>query len=171
MSDRKRNWLLFGLGLCVHTLLVGHLDWYWGWLSALLLLGAVGYGFKQNVLSVPSTIREETIGQIIDSLPDSLSVGTQSHREVLQRVLHMWEEFETMTLILDRILEGVVLVSSSGEVLLVNQRASNLISVQPHQDNVRDYRISSYGAIFYRNRIVQEDGDESTAAVCRDTPV
>ena len=39
-----------------------------------------------------------------------------------------------MTLILDRILEGVVLVSSSGEVLLVNQRASNLISVQPHQD-------------------------------------
>ena len=134
MSDRKRNWLLFSLGLCVHTQLVGHLDWYWGWLSAILLLGAVGYGFKQNVLSGPSTIRKETIGQIIDSLPDSLSVGTQSHREVLQRVLHMWEEFETMTLILDRILEGVVLVSSSGEVLLVNQRASNLIAVQPHQD-------------------------------------
>ena len=52
----------------------------------------------------------------------------------MQRVLHMWEEFETMTLILDRILEGVVLVSSSGEVLLVNQRASDLIAVQPHQD-------------------------------------
>ena len=134
MSDRKRigSYLVWG---CVYThLLAGYVDWYWGWLSASLLLIVVGYGFKQNVLSGPSTIREETIGQIIDSLPDSLSVGTQSHREVLQRVLHMWEEFETMTLILDRILEGVVLVSSSGEVLLVNQRASNLIAVQPHHD-------------------------------------
>ena len=120
--------------MCVHTLLVGQLDWYWDWISASVLLFCVAFGFKQTFLSGPSTIREETIGQIIDSLPESLSVGTQSPSEVLQRVLQVWEEFETMTLILDRILEGVILVSASGEVLLVNQRASDLIEVQPHQD-------------------------------------
>ena len=93
-----------------------------------------GFWFRQTVVSGPSTIHEQTIGQIIDSLPESLSVGTQSPSEVLQRVLQVWEEFETMTLILDRILEGVILVSSSGEALLVNKRASDLIEVQPHQD-------------------------------------
>ena len=133
MLSHKRHWILFGVGLCVHTLLVGQLDWYWDWISASVLLFFVAFGFKQAVLSGPSTIREETIGQIIDSLPESLSVGTQSSSEVLQRVLQVWEEFETMTLILDRILEGVILVSASGEVLLVNQRASDLIEVQPHQ--------------------------------------
>jgi len=134
MLSRKRHWVLFGFGLCLHTILVGYLDWYWDWISASILLIVVAFGFKQTVVSGPSTIREQTIGQIIDSLPESLSVGTQSPSEVLQRVLQVWEEFETMTLILDRILEGVILVSSSGEALLVNQRASELIKVQPHQD-------------------------------------
>ena len=51
----------------MHTLLVENLDWYWDWISAGVLLIYVAFGFKQTVLSEPSTIRNETIGQIIDS--------------------------------------------------------------------------------------------------------
>ena len=130
----KWIWLLFGVGVCIHTVLVGRLAWYWDWVSASVLLAMVLLGYRTNVIAVPNTIRSETIDQIIGRLPDSLSVGTQTPGEVLQRVLQVWEEFETMTLILDRILEGVVLVSSNGDVLLVNQRASELLGVQPHQD-------------------------------------
>ena len=160
MLSRKRYWILFGVGLCVHTILVGYLDWYWDWISASVLLIVVAFGFKQNVLSGPTTIREETIGQIIDSLPESLSVGTQSPSEVLQRVLQVWEEFETMTLILDRILEGVILVSSNGEVLLVNQRASDLIEVQPHQD-IALLELPKRGRKLIRKTLAGKEGEVS----------
>ena len=69
----------------MHTLLVGQWDWYWDWISASVLLVVVAFAFaNKRSASGPSTIREETIGQIIDSLPESLSVGTQSPSEVLQ---------------------------------------------------------------------------------------
>ncbi len=134
MLAPKNLQVLMLLGFCAHTALVYRAPESVGWLSTVGCVVLLVFWSRAVQGQQSEAIRTQTIGKIIDSLPPSLSIGTQTPNDVLQRVLHVWEEFETMTLILDRVLEGVMLVSSTGQILLTNQRAEQLLDIQKIQD-------------------------------------
>ena len=133
MFHRNIVWIALVITLSVQTLIAQSVTGYWPWVSAGLLGVVMFWCIQQETRAMPGNIRSQTIDRIIQRLPPSLSIGTQTPSDVLQRVLQVWEEFETMTLILDRILEGVVMVSSDGDILLMNQRAVELLEVREEQ--------------------------------------
>ncbi len=124
-----KSWIALCVGLVLQTVVVQTADPIWGWVATSILVIGVFFLARREIRTKPESIRNETIDQIIERLPPSLSIGTQSPSDVLQRVLQVWEEFETMNLILDRILEGVLLISNEGEILLQNQRAFTLLEI------------------------------------------
>ena len=138
MFSRNIGWFAFAVMLCLQTVIVQSTAGYWPWLSAGLLSVIAFFSIQKYTRTLPGNIKNQTIASIVERLPPSLSIGTQTPSDVLQRVLQVWEEFETMALILDRILEGVVMVSSEGDILLMNQRAVELLEVrgEPHVDKL-----------------------------------
>ncbi len=134
MLAHKNIQALLVLGFCAHTILMVYAPEPVGWISTVVCVVLLTFWVRSVQFQQSEAIRTQTIDKIIDRLPPSLSIGTQTPNDVLQRVLHVWEEFETMTLILDRVLEGVMLVSSTGQILLTNQRAEQLLDIQKIQD-------------------------------------
>lgn len=124
-----KSWIALCIGLVLQTVVLQTAAPFWGWVATGILVIGVFFLARREIRTKPESIRNETIDQIIERLPPSLSIGTQSPSDVLQRVLQVWEEFETMNLILDRILEGVLLISNEGEILLQNQRAATLLEI------------------------------------------
>ena len=131
MFRRNIIWIALAIALCSQTVIVQSTPEYWLW--GVILNVGMFWGIQKYTRVMPEHIRTQTIDHIIERLPPSLSIGTQTPSDVLQRVLQVWEEFETMTLILDRILEGVIMVSSAGDILLMNQRAVELLEVLGEQ--------------------------------------
>ena len=131
MFRRNIIWIALAIALCSQTVIVQSTPEYWLW--GVILNVGMFWGIQRYTRVMPEHIRTQTIDHIIERLPPSLSIGTQTPSDVLQRVLQVWEEFETMTLILDRILEGVIMVSSAGDILLMNQRAVELLEVLGEQ--------------------------------------
>ena len=88
----------------------------------LYLIWIVRKDRQTYVNSQRKNIEFETIEQVVQRLPTSLSIGAHTHQEVFQRVIQLWEDSENKGIILENILEGVCLLSPEGDVQYYNKR-------------------------------------------------
>ena len=77
--------------------------------------------------TVSERIEQRLVSETIQQLPPSFIIGADSPQAVFQRVIQLWDDSATMGLVFDRILEGVILISPEGTVLMHNQRAEDLL--------------------------------------------
>ena len=88
---------------------------------------AVLMGYPLVSDTVRKNISSESINEIIQQLPSSFIIGAKSPQAVLRRVIQLWDDSATMGMVFDHILEGVILISPEGTVLMHNQRAEDLL--------------------------------------------
>lgn len=104
-------------------------DWFWLYLilSTLIMFLLAVWGTSQILNTVRVRIEQRLVRETIQQLPSSFIIGANSPQAVFQRVIQLWDDSATMGLVFDRILEGVILISPEGTVLMHNQRAEDLL--------------------------------------------